>query len=135
MSDNSIESVLTMVSQNPDIINKISSLVEAGGDDMTKSLSSVISLISQNQAENKKSVDSSVGNEEKSDTPTAEIKNINDFSSNLKSDSFLMTLSKSIAKNSSLLLALKPYLSKNRCEIIDTVVKISQLANVMNLAK
>ena len=135
MSENSIESVLSMISSNPELINKISSAVQGGGDDLSKSLSSVISLISESQKSNDNTSDLSKESSEKLDTPAGKIENADDLSHEIKADSILSTLSRSIAKNSSFLLALKPYLSKNRCEIIDTVVKISQLASVMNLAK
>lgn len=139
MSENSIESVLSMISSNPDLINKISSAVQAGGDDLSKNLSSVISLISESQNQSNKADEKSTlpaeEKEAKIDTPADEIENSAEFLLDGKANSFLSTLSKSISKNSSLLIALKPYLSKNRCEIIDTVIKISQLSNIMNLVK
>lgn len=139
MSENSIESVLSMISSNPDLINKISSAVQAGGDDLSKNLSSVISLISESQIQSNKADEKSAlpaeEKEAKIDTPADKIGNSAEFLLDEKANSFLSTLSKSISKNSSLLIALKPYLSKNRCEIIDTVIKISQLSNIMNLVK
>ena len=139
MSENSIESVLSMISSNPDLINKISSAVQAGGDDLSKNLSSVISLISESQNQSNKADEKSAlpveEKEAKIDTPADKIGNSAEFLLDGKANSFLSTLSKSISKNSSLLIALKPYLSKNRCEIIDTVIKISQLSNIMNLVK
>lgn len=139
MSENSIESVLSMISSNPDLINKISSAVQAGGDDLSKNLSSVISLISESQNQSNKADEKSAlpaeEKEAKIDTPVDKIGNSAEFLLDGKANSFLSTLSKSISKNSSLLIALKPYLSKNRCEIIDTVIKISQLSNIMNLVK
>ena len=139
MSENSIESVLSMISSNPDLINKISSAVQAGGDDLSKNLSSVISLISESQIQSNKADEKSAlpveEKEAKIDTPADKIGNSAEFLLDGKANSFLSTLSKSISKNSSLLIALKPYLSKNRCEIIDTVIKISQLSNIMNLVK
>ena len=134
MSENSIDSILSMISSNPELINKISSAVQGGGDDLSKSLSSVISLISESQ-ENKESVNALKENTEKRDTPTGNFKKEEVSPSNDKVDSLISSLSKSISKNSSLLIALKPYLNKNRCDMIDTVVKVSKLANVMNLAK
>lgn len=131
MSENSIESILSMISSNPELVNKISSAVQGGGDDLSKSLSNVISLISENQ-ENAKS---SEEKHEKSDTTAIKLEKEDVFSSNDKVDSFISSLSKSIAKNASLLIALKPYLNKNRGDMIDAVVKISKLTSVMNLAR
>ena len=49
--------------------------------------------------------------------------------------SILPFLSKSIAESSGLLLALKPYLSKKRCDLIDNIIKLSRLASIVSLAK
>ncbi len=139
MSDNSFESVLSMITSNPELLNKISSTVKDGGDDMSTVLSNVVSLISQNQdkTDNNESnvVITNEENTKNSDTYKDIFKNIDTSKLSVNSDSFLSSLSKSISKNSNFLLALKPYLSKNRCEMIDNVVKISQIANIMNLAK
>ncbi len=47
----------------------------------------------------------------------------------------LPLFSKSICENSALLIALKPYLSKKRCDLIDSIIKISKLASIVSLAK
>ena len=47
----------------------------------------------------------------------------------------LPIFARSITENSALLLALKPYLSKKRCELIDSIIKISKLASIVSLAK
>ena len=139
MSDNSIESVLSMISSNPELINKISSAVQAGGDDLSKNLSSVISLISESQHKNAKNEKDaqifSDYNDEKPDTPVGKFEKTDDFLHLGGTDSILFKLSKSITRNAPLLLALKPYLSKSRCDMIDTAVKISQLSSIMNIAK
>ncbi len=44
-------------------------------------------------------------------------------------------ISRSISKNEPLLCALKPYLSKERQEIIDSIVRLSKIANLMKLAR
>lgn len=145
MSDNSFESIISMISSNPDLINKISSVVKDGGGDMEKALSNVVSLISENQGEagqepTVESVVSSKGeayteqNEQKTDTYMGENEILSEVFKK-SPDSFLHSFTKSISKNSAFLLALKPYLSKERKDIIDSVVRISQLASIMNLAK
>ncbi|MBQ4109065.1 MAG: hypothetical protein IJC80_06655 [Clostridia bacterium] len=48
---------------------------------------------------------------------------------------FLPLFARSITENSALLLALKPYLSKKRCELIDSIIKISKIASLVSLAK
>lgn len=144
MSDNSLEKILAGITSNPELMEKISTTVNSGSGDMEKTLSSVISLISGTQS-NTKSIDSESENiapkEEKhedfgrnSDTLLEK----NDNKENLYDKnqlSFLNTFANSISKNSDFLLALKPYLNKERKEIIDNVVRISKIASIMNLAK
>lgn len=144
MSDNSLEKILAGITSNPELMEKISSTVNSGSGDMEKTLSSVISLISGTQS-NTKSIDSESENiapmKEKhedfgrnSDTLLEK----NDNKENLYDKnqlSFLNTFANSISKNSDFLLALKPYLNKERKEIIDNVVRISKIASIMNLAK
>ncbi|MBQ8546511.1 MAG: hypothetical protein IJ437_06195 [Clostridia bacterium] len=142
MSDNSFESILSMISSNPELINKISSTVKDGGGDMEKALSSVVSLISESQGK-EAATNSEVSqkvevrtqeNEPQIDTPSRENEILSEvFKKN--PDSFLLSFTKSISKNSAFLLALKPYLNKERKDLIDSVVRISQLASIMNLAK
>lgn len=144
MSDNSLEKILAGITSNPELMEKISTTVNSGSGDMEKTLSSVISLISGTQS-NTKSIDSESENiapkKEKhedfgrnSDTLLEK----NDNKENLYDKnqlSFLNTFANSISKNSDFLLALKPYLNKERKEIIDNVVRISKIASIMNLAK
>ena len=144
MSDNSLEKILAGITSNPELMEKISTTVNSGSGDMEKTLSSVISLISGTQS-NTKSIDSESENiapmKEKhedfgrnSDTLLKK----NDNKENLYDKnqlSFLNTFANSISKNSDFLLALKPYLNKERKEIIDNVVRISKIASIMNLAK
>ena len=144
MSDNSLEKILAGITSNPELMEKISTTVNSGSGDMEKTLSSVISLISGAQS-NTKSIDSESENiapmKEKhedfgrnSDTLLEK----NDNKENLYDKnqlSFLNTFANSISKNSDFLLALKPYLNKERKEIIDNVVRISKIASIMNLAK
>ena len=145
MSNNSFESILSMISSNPELLNKISSAVKDGGGDMEKSLSSVVSLISENQGainnDTKNSLfneivpeEKPIQNEEKIDTEVDKNEILSEVF-NKNPDSFLLSFTKSISKNSAFLLALKPYLNKERKDIIDSVVRISQLASIMNLAK
>ena len=48
---------------------------------------------------------------------------------------FLPLFAKSISSSSSLLIALKPYLSQKRCDLIDNVIKLSKLAGIVSLIK
>ncbi|MBE6663807.1 MAG: hypothetical protein E7602_04825 [Ruminococcaceae bacterium] len=144
MSDNSLEKILAGITSNPELIEKISTTVNSGSGDMEKTLSSVISLISGTQS-NTKSIDSESENiapmKEKHEDFSRNSDTLlekNDNKENLYDKnqlSFLNTFANSISKNSDFLLALKPYLNKERKEIIDNVVRISKIASIMNLAK
>lgn len=145
MSDNSLEKMLGEISSNPELMEKISSAVNNDSGDMEKTLSSVISLISSASLRDTSSSPQSKSTYEKvepyeekvhsnTDTPLEKItKEENSFDKNQLS--FLNTFASSISKNSDFLLALKPYLNKERREIIDNVVRMSKLASIVNLAK
>lgn len=134
MSENSFEDIISKIGANPDLLNKISSSVKDGDGDMGKALSSVIDILSQSDILNQ-----GASKEEKKD----ENDRISDTSLRIldKKDEgggvegFLLSLCKAISKNAPLLIALKPYLSKGRCDMIDSIVKMSQLAGIVNLAK
>lgn len=53
----------------------------------------------------------------------------------LEKGKFLSLLSESISKNSKLLTALKPYLRKERTDVIDSILKMAQVANLLKLVK
>ncbi len=145
MSDNSLEKILAGITSNPELMEKISTTVNNGSADMEKTLSSVISLISGSQSNsnslNTESVNMApepqkVEGDDDRNTDTPLDKSDNEEKIIDKSQlSFLNTFANSISKNSDFLLALKPYLNKERKEIIDNVVRISKLTNIMNLAK
>lgn len=48
---------------------------------------------------------------------------------------FLPFFVSGVSKSSSLLIALKPYLSKKRCDLIDSLIKLSRLAAIVSLTK
>ena len=145
MSDNSLEKILADITSNKELMDKISTTVNNGSGDMENTLSSVISLISNSSFNNKSSNTQDINTNgeaeenkeksyEKSDTPPQKIiEEEKIFDKNQLS--FLGSFANSISKNSDFLLALKPYLNKERKDIIDNVVRISRLASIMNLAK
>lgn len=117
--DNNISSILSSVMDNQDLMDRIKGIVKSNNGDTGASLEDVVSLIA-----------SSTGSPS-NDNTTKESSNKDNESSS--TNEFISSLSHSISKNSSLLIALKPYLSKERCHMIDNVVKISQLANALKL--
>lgn len=120
-----LESILSSVMNNEDLINKIKDTVKKQNHD-SSSLNEVISLITPifNQT-NENSTASSTESKDTNSTKNTEYKN-NTFS-------FVNSISHSVSKNSGLLLALKPYLREERCKIIDSVIKISQITDALNL--
>ena len=110
--ENNLESILSRVSSDPDLIKKIGEIARSGGDD---SIGEVMALISP------------LVSGESNENP--DITEKNDATVNKAASS----IGKSISKNKALLVALKPYLSKERCEMIDHVVKLSQIADVIKL--
>ncbi len=121
--DKSLESVLSAITSNKELMGKISDAVKADhGTD--GALADVISLISPLVSESKESSTT----EEEASEPVQPAE-----SQNQAKDTILASLGKSITKNSSLLIALKPYLSKERCQMIDGIIRISQLADIIKL--
>lgn len=131
--DNSIDNVLASVMGNEALMNKIKDVVKSKNGDTNASLEEVISLIAPtlNDDKNEDTENTSSDTDNvKSDERTEK----SDMSTNRhNSSSFISSFSHTISKNAGLLLALKPYLSKERCQMIDGVVKISQIANTLNL--
>lgn len=117
-----IDSVLSSVLSDEGLMDKIKGIVKSHDGDTSSSLEEVISAISPKlQGEN--IIDEKSKADKIIDTGTNEI----------SQNKLLLSLSKSISKNVGLLIALKPYLSKERCQMIDGIVKISKLADTLKL--
>lgn len=124
MAENDFNEILNKIASNPDIIERLSSITQGAAKEGTQdSLSKVMEVISPliNQSSNAK-------DDEKTDTPPHK-------SSEQALSIPLAKIGEKITKNSKLLIALKPYLSRERCEIIDTIVKIAQVGDLMKLVK
>ena len=124
MVDSSFDEILEKISKSPDIIEKINAITkgESGGGqfDRLPEIMAAISPALNGENEGEKG--------EKTDTPPEK--------SQLGGlDLPIAKIGEKITKNSKLLIALKPYLCKERCEIIDTVVKLAQVTDLMKLVK
>ena len=127
MADNSFEEILNKITQNPDLMAKISEISKGSNEtNLSQKLPEVIAAISPTIASEKVEK-----NEEKTDTPADEIQK----SALNALDLPITKLSEKISKNSDLLLALKPYLNKERGNLIDSIVKMAQVADLMKLIK
>ncbi len=123
--DKNIEGVLSSVMGNDDLMSKIKEIVKSNNGDATSSLSEVISAIAP-EVQKSENSNTSKGIFTESETKSNEQQNDS-------LNSFISSFSHTISKNAPLLIALKPYLSKERCQIIESIVKISQIADVLKL--
>ena len=128
--DNNLSDILSSIMNDSDLINKIKDTVKSNDNSGTLPLESVISLITPKLNESKKNDNTQNNPNEGIDNSSA---SSNTTFDKLSSLSFIGSISETISKNSPLLLALKPYLSKDRCDIIDSVVKISQITDALKL--
>ena len=134
MSENNFEDIISKITSNPELISKISSGVKEENGDMGKALSNVIGILTDSDVLNNKN-DSDENDSEKeknSDTSKDIFKNIDNKSG---IDALIFSFCSTISRNAPLLLALKPYLGKEKRDMIDSIVKLSQLASIVNLAK
>lgn len=131
MADISFDEMLKKITENPQLMTKISQIASSSDDsDITSKLPLVISAISDSVANDKESTKV----EEKTDTPPDK----SDTKDKKSSSDFALPVSRiqeKISKNSKLLIALKPYLSKERCDIVDSIIKMAQVADLMKLVK
>ena len=131
MADISFDEMLKKITENPQLMTKISQIASSSdGSDITSKLPLVISAISDSVANDTESTKV----EEKTDTPP----NKSDTKDKKSSSDFALPVSRiqeKISKNSKLLIALKPYLSKERCDIVDSIIKMAQVADLMKLVK
>lgn len=124
----SVDSVLSSVMGNDDLMNKIKNIVKSNNNDSSSSLEEVISLIAPTLNQNNTSESKSNDNEKEEKNDTQEL--------NLQKtgiDGIIGSLSSTISKSTDLLIALKPYLCHERCQLIDGVIKISRLADTIKL--
>lgn len=125
MADVNFEDMIAKITQNPDLMKRIKDIKSSSeGKDSTAALPEIISLIAPVVGKD----------DEGNDEPVKEATVIKDAPDSKFSLPFSQ-LSEKISKNSNLLLALKPYLSKERGDIIDSIVKMAQVADLMKLAK
>lgn len=127
MADFNIEEILSKITENPEIMNKVSEIARTNKDgNITDALPRVMEAIipSLNPTEN--------SNEEEINTDEKQ-QNITSVDGAMKVP--IEKLCQKINKNSKLLIALKPYLSKERCDIVDSIVKMAQVANLLSLTK
>ena len=130
MAENSFEDIISKIGSNPELLNKISSAIKGSDQDMGAALSSVIGILSDSNE--LKDVEGKAEKEPILDT-SLDILPKNESKTGI--EGVLLSFCQIITKNSPLLIALKPYLCKEKCDMIDNIVKLSRLAGIINLAK
>ena len=130
MAENSFEDIISKIGSNPELLNKISSAIKDSDQDMGAALSSVIGILSDSNE--LKDVEGKAEKEPILDT-SLDILPKNESKTGI--EGVLLSFCQIITKNSPLLIALKPYLCKEKCDMIDNIVKLSRLAGIINLAK
>lgn len=129
MAEINIEEMLKQITSNSELMEKISQISKNNDGDISDKLPNIISAISPIIEEEK-----NASANEKTDTPTNEIQeNLQSSFSNFPFQ--IDKITNTISKNSKLLIALKPYLSKDRSDIVDSIVKMAQVADLMKQIK
>lgn len=127
------EEILKKITDNEDVMSKISEISKKSDGDVTDKLPDIIAAISP-LMNGEKNVEQNSDFSEKTDTSASKNEESpSSFDSKLAIP--VAKLGEKITKNSKLLLALKPYLSKNRCDVVDSIVKMAQVADLMKLMK
>ncbi len=122
MSENGIESALSSVLGNEELMKKISLAVEGKGGNKEASLPEVIDLISSSF---KKEGESKSIEQENDIEASSVIDGKGKSGFNIPS----------FSRNSDLLCALKPYLSEKRVAMLDNILKIEQIAEIMKITR
>ena len=144
MSENNLADIISQLSSNKDFMGMVERVKESG--DFEGILSEISSLLGGAQDKESKSVSDEINvgeNDSSEGAPHAQALYERGEASEEASQDNLSSLlggilplfARSISSSASLLVALKPYLSKRRCELIDNIIKLSHLAGVVSLVK
>ena len=132
--ENNIENIISSAIGNPELLEKISSTLKENDGDIGKSLGDVISLLT---GEGNNNEESEAKKEKEGKENTNDLGQIlelfSSFGNGLKKGTMIGNVLESLEKSLPLLIALKPFLSRSRCELIDTLLKISKLSSIVNL--
>ena len=138
MNENNFEDILSSVMSDGNLMNKISGIVKSNkSGDVASSLPDVIAALSPilngDKRENTGSTEKSGLEKDKREdsenieSATAEV---------LKKDSGnILSMLAGGGRSSKLLLALKPYVSRERRDMIDTIVRVSQIADIIKTVR
>ena len=126
MSDFNFDDLLSKITSDPSIMSQVSEIAKGlNGESMAEKIPAVIDAIKPRINDEAKNTD----------TSSAQSSETKVEPSSVKLPSGLNKISEKVAKNSKLLMALKPYLNKERGDVIDNIVKMAQVANLMSNVK
>ena len=118
--DKDIGNMVSSVLSNPELLNKISDIVKSSRDgDISDALPKVVEAMSASKEESKNYEDA----EEKVEEASKKWLDVS------KLDKYTQT------KNVALLRSLKPFMCKSRCDMIDNILRLEQLAEIVKLTR
>ena len=123
----SVNDILSSVLENKELMSKISGIVsENKSENKEDSLPDIIAAISQG-----------LNNDTEKDSEEREIIDTGSKKTEEKSKSVATILSKvkGNRESAALLRAMKPFLSKERCELVDNILKLEQLASLIDTVR
>ena len=122
MAEGNVNEVLSSVLGNAELMNKISGIISSSkSENKEDALPEVIEAISKEVNVNGS----------KKDTEKAENASTNEE----KSRDVSVLTSHSGRDSAALLKAMKPFLSKERCDMVDNILKFEQLAEIVKLTR
>ena len=123
----SVNDILSSVLENKELMSKISGIVsENKSENKEDALPDIIAAISQGLNN-----DTEKGSEEREIIDTGSKKT----EEKSKSVATILSKVKGNRESAALLRAMKPFLSKERCELVDNILKLEQLASLIDTVR
>ena len=122
-----VNDILSSILENKELMNKISGIVsENKSGNKEDALPDIIAAISQSMSQ------SNANENEKDETINTGSEKNAEKSSPVSS---VLTKVKGSRESAALLKAMKPFLSKERCELVDNILKFEQLASLIDIVR
>ena len=138
MNENNFEDILSSVMSDGDLMNKISGIVKSNkSGDVATSLPDVIAALSPILNGDAKGNTESTEKSNHEDNKPKDAENIENTTAEVfkKNSGNILSMLSGSGRSSKLLLALKPYVSKERRDMIDTIVRVSQIADIIKTVR
>ena len=122
-----VNDILSSILENKELMNKISGIVsENKSGNKEDALPDIIAAISQSMSQ------SNANENEKDETINTGSEKNAEKSSPVSS---VLAKVKGSRESAALLKAMKPFLSKERCELVDNILKFEQLASLIDIVR